>query len=122
MLNAKSALAGNIEAFLKRVTDQYTNQNQKTISDKQNFENKFEELIREKVKQTLYEVKIIGEKTFKEVDGSYTYWIAVEMSKASVIEGINNKNSKNATLQLDYDKKKFEEIFNNEMQKLENEK
>jgi len=79
-------------------------------------------LSREVVNQTLADVKIIGEKTFKETDGSYSYWIAVEMSKTSVLDGINNKISKDAKLLLDYDKKKFEETFNNEMQKLENEK
>ena len=118
--NAKSELAGNIQAIVKRVTDQYTNQ--RTVSNKQDFENKFEELSREVVNQSLADVKIIGEKTFKETDGSYSYWIAVEMSKTSVLDGINNKISKDAKLLLDYDKKKFEETFNNEMQKLENEK
>ena len=118
--NAKSELAGNIQAIVKRVTDQYTNQ--RTVATAQDFENKFEELSREVVNQTITDVKIIGEKTFKETDGSYTYWIAVEMSKISVLDGINNKISKDAKLLLDYDKKKFEETFNNEMQKLENEK
>ena len=118
--NAKAELAGNIQAIVKRVTDQYTNQ--RTVATTQDFENKFEELSREVVNQTLADVKIIGEKTFKETDGSYSYWIAVEMSKTSVLDGINNKISKDAKLLLDYDKKKFEETFNNEMQKLENEK
>lgn len=118
--NAKSELASNVQSLIKTVTDQYTNQ--RTVGTAQDFENKFEELTREVVNQNLADVKIIGEKTFKETDGSYTYWIAVEMSKTSVLDGINNKISKDAKLLLDYDKKKFEETFNNEMQKLENEK
>ena len=46
--NAKAELAGNIEAVIKRVTDQYTNQ--RSVGDKKNFENKFEEMSREVVR------------------------------------------------------------------------
>ena len=117
--NAKSELAGNIQSTVKRVTDQYTNQ--RTVGNKQEFENKFEEQAREVVNQNLSDTRIVGEKTFQETDGSYSYWVAIEVSKSPILDGINDKISKNAKLQLDYDKKKFEEIFNQEMQKLENE-
>ena len=36
--NAKAELAGNIEAVIKRVTEQYTNQ--RSVGDKKNFENR----------------------------------------------------------------------------------
>jgi hypothetical protein len=117
--NAKSELAGNIKAIVKRVTDQYTNQ--RTVGDKQDFENKFEELAREVVDQTLTDVRIIDEKIFKETDGRYSYWVAIETSKESILEGVAAKITKNEKLQLDYDKKKFEEVFNSEMEKMSKE-
>lgn len=117
--NAKSEMASNIQSTVKKVTDQYTNQ--RTIGDKQEFENKFEELSREVANQKLSDVKIAAEKVLKETDGSYTYWIVAEVSKQSVLDGLNNGIAKNAKIQQDYDKKKFEETFNQEMQKLENE-
>lgn len=117
--NAKSELAGNIKAIVKRVTDQYTNQ--RTVGDKQDFENKFEELAREVVDQTLTDVRIIDEKIFKETDGRYSYWVAIETSKESILEGVAAKISKNEKLQLDYDKKKFEDVFNSEMDKMSKE-
>ena len=117
--NAKSELAGNIKAVIKRVTDQYTNQ--RTVGDKQDFENKFEELAREVVDQTLTDVRIIDEKIFKETDGRYSYWVAIETSKESILEGVAAKITKNEKLQLDYDKKKFEEVFNSEMEKMSKE-
>jgi hypothetical protein len=43
------------------------------------------------------------------------------MSKESVLESMNNRISKDKKLQLDYDKMKFEEVFNTEMEKLRNE-
>jgi hypothetical protein len=118
--NAKAELASNIQSLVKTVTSQYTNQ--RTVAKPQDFENKFEELSYLVVNQKLADVTLIGEKAFKEVDGSYTYWVAIEMSKSSIVDEIDNKISKDAKLQLDYDKKKFEEIFNSEMQKLQNEK
>jgi hypothetical protein len=117
--NSKSELAGNIKAVIKRVTDQYTNQ--RTVGDKQDFENKFEELAREVVDQTLNDVRIVDEKIFKETDGRYTYWVAIETSKVPVLDAVAQKISKNEKLQLDYDKKKFEEIFNSEMDKMSKE-
>ena len=124
MQNAKTEMAGNIQALIKRVTDQYTNQ--RSIGDKKEFENKFEELARKVVNQTLTDVKVIGEKLFKKEGGNYQYWIAVEASKETILNGIDNGIdngiSKDAKLQLDFDKYQFEKIFNEEMNKFEEER
>lgn len=114
--NARAEMAGNINATVKRVTDQYTNQ--RTVGNAQEFENKFEELSREVVNQEMSNVKEIGEKIFKEPDGSYTYWIAIEANKKEVFEKIDSKISADAKLKLDYDKMKFQQIFDAEMKKL----
>ena len=63
----------------------------------------------------------MDEKVFKETDNGYSYWVAIEMSKDAVLESLSNKISKDKKLQLDYDKMKFEEVFNSEMEKLRNE-
>lgn len=117
--NAKSEMAGLIQATIKRVTDNYTNQ--RSIGDRQEYANKFEEMAREVVNLKLSDVKIIGEEIYKEANNSYTYWIAIEASKETVLNGLNSSISKNEKLKLDYDKMKFEEIFNQEMNKLANE-
>lgn len=117
--NAKAEMAGNINSTIKRVTDQYTNQ--RTVGNTQEFENKFEELAREVVNLELSNVREKGEKIFKETDGSYTYWIALEADKKSVFEKLDSKISNDAKLKLDYDKQKFQQIFDAEMKKLANE-
>lgn len=114
--NARGEMAANINATVKRVTDQYTNQ--RTIGNKQEFENKFEELAREVVKMEMSNVKEIGEKIFKEPDGSYTYWIAIEADKKEVFQKIDARISSDAKLKLDYDKMKFQQVFDEEMKKL----
>jgi len=117
--NAKAELAGNIKSLIKRVTEQYTNQ--RTVGNKIEFENKFEELSREVVEFTLTDVKIIDEKVLKEKEGNYSFWVVIEVPKQSIIDQINNKIAKSEKLQLDYDKIKFEDIFNSEMEKLSKE-
>jgi len=116
--NARAEMAANINATVKRVTDQYTNQ--RTIGNAQEFENKFEELSREVVNLEMSNVKEIGAKLFAE-NGGYTYWIALEANKAEVFNKIDAKISSDAKLKLDYDKAKFQQIFDAEMKKMANE-
>ncbi len=114
--NAKAEMAGNINSTIKRVTDQYTNQ--RTVGNAQEFENKFEELAREVVNMELSNVREIGEKIFKESDGAYSYWIAIEAGKKEVFDKLDAKISSDSKLKLDYDKQKFQQIFDSEMKKL----
>lgn len=118
--NAKSEMAGMIQTTMKKVTEQYTNQRQ--MGTTQEFSNKFEELAREVTNQTLVDVSVIGEKIFKETNNTYTYWVAIEASKKSILEGVEKVIGANQKIAQDYDKKKFEEIFNAEMDKLAKER
>lgn len=115
--NAKAELAGNIQSVIKSVTDQYTNQ--RTVGDKVEYENKFEELSRQVVYQDLKEISIIGEKVYKKKDGKYQYWIAIEGSKEMVYNNMIDRIGKDSKLQLDFDKYQFQKIFNEEMLKFE---
>lgn len=78
-MNAKSELAGSINTKIKEVMDQYTNQ--RKVADKTDFENKFEKETRSVVEQSLSGITMAGEKLFKETDGSYSYWVVIEVSK-----------------------------------------
>jgi hypothetical protein len=118
--NAKSEMAGMIQTTMKKVTEQYTNQRQ--IGTNQEFSNKFEELAREVTNQSLTDVAVIGEKIFKETNNTYTYWVAIEANKKTVLEGMDKAIGQNQKIAQDYDKKKFEEIFNSEMEKLAKER
>ncbi|MFN4972553.1 MAG: hypothetical protein ACK45I_02250 [Bacteroidota bacterium] len=118
--NAKSEMAGLITTTMKKVTEQYTNQRQ--VGNTQEFSNKFEEMAREVTNQQLVDVRIMDEKLFKEANNTFTYWVAVEANKQTVMNGIDRGIGQNQKLQQDYDKKKFEEIFNSEMDKLAKER
>lgn len=115
LVNAKSELAGNIQTTVRTVTDNYTNQ--RTFSDKQNFENKFEELSRQVTNQVLTNVVSIDEKILKNKENIYTFWIAIEMNKDEILKNISARIAEDDRLQIDFDKYQFEEVFNQEMEK-----
>lgn len=117
LTNAKAELAGLITTTIKSVTHNYTNQ--RSVADAQDFENKFENLTKEIVAQQLNNVSIIGEKVFKDKAGTVEYWVAVEMPTESVIVGLESRISQDKKLQIDYDKKKFEEATKAEFEKME---
>lgn len=74
---------------------------------------------REIVRQDVKDVNVIGEKLFRQKDGLYSYWIAIESSKETTLTGVYDGISKDAQLKLDFDKYQFEKIFNDEMSKYE---
>lgn len=55
-------------------------------------------------------------------DGKYKAFIAVEVAKDELLANIKDRISKDQKLQLDYDKMKFEQIFNQEMDKMASER
>lgn len=119
LTNTKQRVASLIETKIKSVTDRYVNETE--FNQNSQFEQKFENMTREVVKQTLRDVSITCEKTYKEANGKFTTYLALEVNKKELLEGIDNQLTKDQKLQVDYDKQKFEEIFNEEMENLEEE-
>ena len=119
LLASKQRLASLVNSKIKSVTDRYMNETE--VGDKSNFEQKFENLTREIVSQTLVDVKITCEKVMTNSKGEYQTFIATEVSKEAILNGITKRLSNKDKVQVDYDKKKFEEIYNSEMEKMENE-
>ena len=96
--------------------------NEREISEASEFEQKFENLTREVADETLQNIVVSCEKASVLDSKKYRAFVAIEVNKKELLEGISNKLSKNAKLQVDYDKKKFEEIFNQEMEKMAEER
>jgi hypothetical protein len=119
LLAAKQRLASLINSKIKSVTDRYMNETE--VEDRSNYESKFENMTREVVSQTLVDVKVACEKAGSIDGGKYQTFIALEASKTAIRDGISNNLSNKDKVQVDYDKQKFEEIYNEEMKKLENE-
>ncbi len=117
MMNAKTRLAGLINSTIKSVTEQYTNEID--VGDQMEFEQSFEQMARDVVNQKLVEVAVTCEKTGQLDNGNYRTYMAIEVKKDYIYNGIDEKISKDKKLQLKYDRMKFKEKFDEEMDKLE---
>ncbi|TAJ14122.1 hypothetical protein DMA11_06265 [Marinilabiliaceae bacterium JC017] len=120
LLLAKQRLVTLINSNTKSVTDRYVNERE--FGQASEFEQKFENLTREVADETISNVVVTCEKASVLDSGKYRAFIAVEVDKDDVLNGINNRLSNDAKLQVDYDKKKFEDIFNQEMGKMAEER
>jgi len=117
LTQAKANLASVINTTIKTVNDNYMNERQ--FDNKLEFEAKFESLTREVVKQELSNIEVICEQQSVTKDGLYNKFIAIQIDKSSLVEAVESKLSKDQKLQVDYDKMKYQEVLDKEMEKLE---
>ena len=119
--NARSLMAANVNAKVKKVASNFTKQ--QTVGNPQEFANDFISQSLEVVNEELSNTHQIGQKTFQDPsDKSYTVWIALEANKKSIFEKLDSKISGDKKLKLDYDKQKFQQIFEAEMKELAEER
>ena len=119
-LNAKGTLAGLIKDRMQVVGENYAN-GREIAADKE-ASNRFQQIIRSAVDQTLIGVEVMDEKSFQEKDGSYTSWVALSVDKETVLTGAYKGINADKKLEQDFDQKKFREVFDTEMKKLQDEK
>ena len=115
--NARGELAGNIQATIKAVTDNYLNSRE--FNNKEEIEERFESLNREVVNQELSGTKIICEKQTRTTEGKYKTYLAIELSANDLVANYNERLSKDERLRIDYDYEKFKKTFEEEMSKME---
>jgi len=120
LLLAKQRLVTLIKSTTKSVTDRYINE--RGFSDASEVESKFENMTREVADETLSNVVVVCEKSSVLDNGKYNSFIAIEVNRDDVLTGMDQRLSNDKKLQVDYDKKKFEDIFNEEMDKMKEER
>jgi hypothetical protein len=118
LANARAELAASIQTTVKAVTDNYTNSRE--MNNKEQVEERFEQLNREIVDQKLTGGKTICEKLMKTSNGTYKTYVAIELSAEDLVATYNERLSKDDRLKIDYDYEKFKETFDKEMDKLGN--
>lgn len=116
LANARAELAASIQTTVKAVTDNYTNSRE--MNNKEQVEERFEQLNREIVDQKLTGIKTICEKLMKTNQTTYKTYIAIELSADELVATYNERMSKDDRLKIDYDYEKFKETFDKEMDKL----
>lgn len=118
MDNARAELAASIQSTVKTVTDNYLMSRE--YNNKEELEERFEQLNRTVVNQTLSGVKIICEKQVKTDKGNYKTYTAIELSASDIVSKYHESLSKDERLKIDYDYEKFKETFDKEMDKMGN--
>lgn len=114
--NARAELAASISTTVKAVTDNYLNSRE--MNNREEVEERYEQLNREVVEQQLTGVRTICEKLMRTENGTYKTYIALELSAADLVSSYNEKLSKDERLKIDYDYEKFKETFDKEMEKM----
>jgi hypothetical protein len=118
LTNARNELAQSIQTTVKTVTDNYTNSRE--MNKREELEQRFEQLNREVVDQSLQGVRTICEKLVQTKEGNYKTYIAIELSADDLVKQYNERLSKDERLKIDYDYEKFKQTFDAEMNKKAN--
>jgi hypothetical protein len=118
MDNARAELAAAIQSTVKTVTDNYVNSRE--FNNKEDLEERFEQLNRTIVDQTLSGIKMICEKQVQVDKGGYRTYVAIELSASDIVQKYNENLSQDQRLKIDYDYEKFKETFDKEMDKMSN--
>jgi hypothetical protein len=118
LLIAKQRLAGFIQSQIKSVTDRYMNSME--AGGKEEINSSFEVLTREVINQTLADIRVMGEEVrYIKKKKQFNAYVAIEVNKAEFLNSLENRISQNDRIRLRFDKKKFEEIYNQEMDRFE---
>jgi outer membrane phospholipase A len=114
---ARAKLASEVQTTMKRVISKYAEEY--SANKTQEYNDKTQEMVLDITKQTLNDVKILGNKLYKNKDDSYTSYTAIEANKETIYNGVKNKVSADSKLKIDIDETKFKKIFDEEMKKAE---
>jgi hypothetical protein len=114
-MNANQELATTISLVTRRVSERYVNDAGQSPAD---YSEIFETLTREVVQKELSNVRVSCNKTMKTTDGMYKVYMAVEADKNAVFDAIDKKAEINRKIETIYQREKFRELFNSEIENL----
>lgn len=110
---AKAQMAENISQTIKSVTDRY--KKTRTINNVVEFDKSVEGIVRYVSEVDLSDVKVICTKVIRmKEEGLYQRFVAVEMSKESVIQDLENKISEDDAMYQDYKRNEMRKILESE--------
>ena len=118
--NARAELASSINVTMKNVEDNFVNSletnNVETIREK--FTGNIRTVLNQKLSGSII---ICEEYTFNKTTQKYKSYVSVELSAKGLADQIAKQMSKDEELKVEFDYQKFQETFNAEMDKFENE-
>lgn len=113
MQNCRQELAANIQADLQLVVENYVKEQNTGVA----AENKsqYQEMAYTAVQQQLRDVQIVEEKIFRQEDGSYRFYVCMQITKQAVEQASEAAIANDAKLNLEFDREQFKQIFEERM-------
>lgn len=118
--NARQAIASQMEVKVRSVGEQFL-QN-RAVSNKLETTSKFEDITRTVIDETLVNVKIIDQESFQNKKGEYVHYVAMEMSTTQLANRMEKGISADEQLKQDFDLERFRKIYEEELEKLKNDR
>ncbi len=118
--NARAEMAGQLSVLVRGVVDNYFQQY--GSGDRSDYVERYEGLFREVVDERLQGTRIICEQVTRTQEGSYKTYIALELAGNEILNLANQRISNDERLRLDYDYENFKKTFDQEIEKLRQER
>lgn len=113
---AREQLAATVQSNVKMVIDRYAKNF--NIGDNADLSQMYERQAVTAVQQTLLGSEIIGEKMFRLDNGVYKCFVCMQLSKKNVKERIISNIEEEEKLRTEFNREKFRDIFDKEMDNL----
>lgn len=113
MQNCRQELAANIQADLQVVIENYVKEQNTGVAAENKLQ--YQEMAYTTVKQRLNDVQIVEEKIYRQNDGSYRFYVCLQMPKSTVETAVEDAIAKDAKLNLEFDRDQFKKIFIEQM-------
>lgn len=117
--SARSKIAASIETLVKAVNETYGESMSK--NGVEDLSEDYKTMTREVIKQKLSNVVIICNKMTEE-NNNYTSYIALQLNGEDLVNAIGARLSKDDKTQINFDKFQYRKIFDEEMDKYEEQK
>lgn len=116
MQNARQDLAAAVKADLAQVTENYARSQH--MEANKSYQSQMTEMAYTVVDQQLANVGVVDEKLYREADGSFRYYVCLEMSKTALAEQLSNALNNAQSADLEFDKEEFSKIFKEQLERV----
>ena len=113
MQNCRQELASLIQAGVSAVIENYARNEATPLTAE--YEAQYQEMAYTVVRQQLRDVQVVDEKLFSQADGQYRYYVCLQMSKDALEAALEAAATRNAKLNLQFDRAKFKQIYDEQM-------
>jgi hypothetical protein len=113
MQNCRQDLAAAIQTDMSVVIENYAKSQNTGLSSE--AQEQYQELAYTVVNQQLRDVQVVEERLFREDNGSFRYYVCLQVSKEALKAAIEEAITKDAKLRVEFDRAEFSKIFEEKM-------